>query len=55
VQFGAALPIPLWLGGEHARAMRRAIRLADGFIPLHDLTALHRLKGAREELAAALR
>jgi probable F420-dependent oxidoreductase len=29
-------PIRIWLGGEHERAVQRAVRLADGFIPLHD-------------------
>jgi probable F420-dependent oxidoreductase len=29
-------PIPIWLGGEHERALRRAVRLADGFVALHD-------------------
>src|SRR5579859_1716394 len=29
-------PIPIWLAGEHDRALRRAVRLADGFILLHD-------------------
>jgi probable F420-dependent oxidoreductase len=29
-------PIPIWMGGSHERAMRRAARLADGFIPLGD-------------------
>lgn len=33
-----ATPIPIWLGGEHERALRRAARLADGFIALHDHT-----------------
>ncbi len=31
-----APPIPIWVGGEHERALRRAVRLADGFILLHD-------------------
>ena len=31
-----AAPIPIWLGGEHERAIRRAVKLADGFILLHD-------------------
>jgi alkanesulfonate monooxygenase SsuD/methylene tetrahydromethanopterin reductase-like flavin-dependent oxidoreductase (luciferase family) len=31
-----ATPIPIWLGGEHERALRREVRLADGFILLHD-------------------
>ena len=30
------VPIPIWLGGEHERALRRAVRLADGFVALHD-------------------
>jgi alkanesulfonate monooxygenase SsuD/methylene tetrahydromethanopterin reductase-like flavin-dependent oxidoreductase (luciferase family) len=29
-------PIPIWLGGEHERALRRAVRLADGFVALHE-------------------
>lgn len=29
-------PIPIMLGGEHERAIRRAARLADGFVALHD-------------------
>jgi len=28
--------IPIWLGGEHDDALRRATRLADGFVSLHD-------------------
>jgi probable F420-dependent oxidoreductase len=30
------VPIPIWLGGEHERALRRAVRLGDGFVALHD-------------------
>jgi probable F420-dependent oxidoreductase len=29
-------PIHIWLAGEHERVLRRAVRLADGFIVLHD-------------------
>src|SRR5581483_10465226 len=29
-----AQPIPIWIGGSHERVLRRAARLADGFIPL---------------------
>jgi probable F420-dependent oxidoreductase len=29
-------PIPIWVGGSHERVLRRAARLADGFIPLGD-------------------
>src|SRR5437763_1564106 len=29
-------PIPIWMGGNHDKALRRAARLADGFIPLTD-------------------
>jgi alkanesulfonate monooxygenase SsuD/methylene tetrahydromethanopterin reductase-like flavin-dependent oxidoreductase (luciferase family) len=29
-------PIPIWLGGEHEQALRRAVRLGDGFVALHD-------------------
>jgi probable F420-dependent oxidoreductase len=29
-------PIPIWVGGSHDRVLRRAARLADGFIPLGD-------------------
>jgi probable F420-dependent oxidoreductase len=29
-------PIPIWLGGEHERALQRAVRLADGFVALHE-------------------
>jgi probable F420-dependent oxidoreductase len=29
-------PIPIWMGGAHERALRRAGQLADGFIPLGD-------------------
>ena len=32
-----SMPIPIWLGGEHDRALRRAVRLGDGFVALHDL------------------
>jgi alkanesulfonate monooxygenase SsuD/methylene tetrahydromethanopterin reductase-like flavin-dependent oxidoreductase (luciferase family) len=28
--------IRIWLGGEHERALRRAARLADGFVSLHE-------------------
>jgi probable F420-dependent oxidoreductase len=31
-------PIPIWMGGSHERALRRAGQLADGFIPLGDPT-----------------
>jgi probable F420-dependent oxidoreductase len=31
-----ATPIPIWVGGSHERVLRRAARLADGFIPLGD-------------------
>ena len=31
-----AAPIPIWLGGSDERALKRAARLADGFIPLGD-------------------
>ncbi len=29
-------PIPIWIGGSHERVLRRAGKLADGFIPLGD-------------------
>ena len=29
-------PIPIWVGGSHHRVLRRAARMADGFIPLGD-------------------
>lgn len=29
-------PIPIWIGGSHERVLRRAARVADGFIPLGD-------------------
>ena len=29
--------IPIWVGGEHERALRRVVRLGDGFVALHDL------------------
>jgi alkanesulfonate monooxygenase SsuD/methylene tetrahydromethanopterin reductase-like flavin-dependent oxidoreductase (luciferase family) len=47
-------PIPIWLSGEHERALQRAVRLADGFILLHDaardLPRIHQalLDGGRE-------
>jgi probable F420-dependent oxidoreductase len=31
-----SVPIPIWLGGEHERALRRAARLGDGFVSLHE-------------------
>jgi probable F420-dependent oxidoreductase len=31
-----ATPIPIWIGGSHGRVLKRAARLADGFIPLGD-------------------
>jgi probable F420-dependent oxidoreductase len=42
-----AQPIPIWLSGEHERALKRAARLADGFILLHGAAAsLPNLKAA---------
>lgn len=31
-----SVPIPIWMGGSDERALRRAARLGDGFIPLGD-------------------
>ena len=32
----ATVPIPIWIGGAHDRVLRRAARVADGFMPLGD-------------------
>jgi probable F420-dependent oxidoreductase len=32
----ASVPIPIWIGGSHERVLRRAARVADGFMPLGD-------------------
>jgi probable F420-dependent oxidoreductase len=51
----AQRPLPLWVGGNHARALRRAAELGDGWHPLFTTPAqyasgraeIERLRGAR--------
>jgi probable F420-dependent oxidoreductase len=50
-------PIPIWLGGLSSKAIERAVRLADGWIPLDyiDMGMVARLQHLRDLTAAAER
>ncbi len=52
----ATVPIPVWIGGADDRVLRRAARVADGFMPLGDpFTVIPKVQAYVREVAATRR